>query len=948
MDAAPVIAGLALGGGALLDAAAAHAHVLPDDEETHMLEKRARCGANFGSCPAGSCCSSGGYCGTTEEYCAAPDCQLPYGPGCDTFKKPIGDSTENIARPKIGSVPYGTIITKCTSPGKVALTYDDGPESFTDQLLNKLDSLGVKATFFVSGNNVGKGAIDACGSPWTAVVKRTYAAGHQVAHHTWTHRDLEASNSSIRMSEMIYNEMAFRNIFGWFPTYMRPPFLSCGSNCMTLMGQLGYHIVSTNLDTKDYENDSPSLIQVSKDRYSNGMSNTSTSNSYIVLAHDTHEQTVVSLTDYMVKTAKDRGYQLVTVGECLGDPKENWYRSAGAAGACTPANGTSGGGTSSSSSSAAAASTSSAAAGTSSSAAAGSSSSSPPSSPSSSAATTGPATTAPGTTGTNPSSSSTAAAPSSSASGGSAPVSTDQSCGGTKGYTCQGSAYGNCCSAYGFWCVKSPGSSPAYCGTGCQPKYGTCDPSSETISNTTVGLCGPSYNATCLYFGQKTCCSKTSRRRQSLVLLLGRLLLVGLLEPLEEGLGSLANLPRRGEVHVLLAGLGAPLGHHLLADEVVVVVELENLDNLLVHVGVVSGEAAEEALRAAKKGLLVAHAGALRDLCKDVLVEERLGEDENRAVLALNLQLLGLEIDVDGIYLVDATLLLGLLLDPVAKLVIDGVATALTILILVVVEAELLLELARELGLTGLYSLLAHIDGPLVVVDLDVRLGGRCLDLVELIVATVSIAILLGLVGTVLGALFATAAGAILLGAVAILLLGPLGSTTLGLVLALLGGLVLEDVATELEAKINLGALATGLAVEENAVVADDVDVGFGVLALLAENKLVDETVQMILELAGLVGTVDDPTVVLGLVVGHGTQLEAEVLVDVGRRASQGGGDAGQVDDDGLDAVTLALNLGLQTLHLVAIEVVADIATDVDERHFGGLTSWLALEWLAF
>lgn len=48
-------------------------------------------------------------------------------------------------------------------------------------------------------------------------------------------------------------------------------------------------------------------------------------------------------------------------------------------------------------------------------------------------------------------------------------VSTDATCGGSKGYTCLGSSFGNCCSANG-WC----GSTPAYCGTGCRSGFGNC------------------------------------------------------------------------------------------------------------------------------------------------------------------------------------------------------------------------------------------------------------------------------------------------------------------------------------------------------------------------------------------------------------------------------------------------------------------------------------------
>ena len=79
----------------------------------------------------------------------------------------------------------------------------------------------------------------------------------------WTHRNLNQVNSTIQMTEMIYNEMAFRNLFGWIPTYFRPPYLECSasSGCANLMSALGYHIVNTNLDTKDYMYDTPSTVQ---------------------------------------------------------------------------------------------------------------------------------------------------------------------------------------------------------------------------------------------------------------------------------------------------------------------------------------------------------------------------------------------------------------------------------------------------------------------------------------------------------------------------------------------------------------------------------------------------------------------------------------------------------------------------------------------------------------
>ncbi|OAQ89054.1 chitin deacetylase [Purpureocillium lilacinum] len=255
-------------------------------------------------------------------------------------------STEHVARPHVGNVPYGenypdynwnlvltnetgTIINQCKSPGLVALAFDDGPWVFTNQLLDLLDQLGVHATFFVTGDNMGKGRIDDCSRPWPSILYRMYESGHQIASHTWTHQNLDHVNHAVQQAEMVNNEIALQNLFGWIPTYTRPPYLECTakSGCPDLLGNLGYHVITSNIDTKDYLNDGPYQVQKSKDLFDAGISTQSTKNSYIVLAHDTHSQTATNLTAFMTRTAKDRSYKLVTVGECLGDPKANWYRS---------------------------------------------------------------------------------------------------------------------------------------------------------------------------------------------------------------------------------------------------------------------------------------------------------------------------------------------------------------------------------------------------------------------------------------------------------------------------------------------------------------------------------------------------------------------------------------------------------------------------------------------
>lgn len=150
----------------------------------------------------------------------------------------------------LGRVSYGGAgIYRCTVPGTIALTYDDCPYIYTSYILDLLKSYRSKATFFITANNNGKGEIDDPSTIYPAIIKRMVAEGHQLASHTWTHQDLSKVTSTQRRSQMIKTEMALRNIVGFFPTYMRPPYSSCDapSGCEADMAALGYHIVCTLL-----------------------------------------------------------------------------------------------------------------------------------------------------------------------------------------------------------------------------------------------------------------------------------------------------------------------------------------------------------------------------------------------------------------------------------------------------------------------------------------------------------------------------------------------------------------------------------------------------------------------------------------------------------------------------------------------------------------------------
>ncbi|KAI0104125.1 carbohydrate esterase family 4 protein [Nemania sp. FL0031] len=275
-----------------------HADVL---EERGSIEERqntnGRCGSRYGSCATGYCCSYEGYCGRGADYCESPDCQLNYGSGCDGNQKPTGADTSTIARPKLGKVAYGGVgIYDCVNDGDIAVTFDDGPWNYTDDLLDKL--------------------------------ARMAAEGHQVASHTWSHENYSQLTTTQFQNQIYWNEIALNDILGYFPTYMRPPYSICPtSTCGSQLANLGYHVVYFDLDTEGYLNDDPVDIQTSKDIWDDTVPGTNPCrNSFLQIEHDIHYQTVYNLTDYILTSLFESGYRSVTVGQCLGDPPENWYR----------------------------------------------------------------------------------------------------------------------------------------------------------------------------------------------------------------------------------------------------------------------------------------------------------------------------------------------------------------------------------------------------------------------------------------------------------------------------------------------------------------------------------------------------------------------------------------------------------------------------------------------
>lgn len=73
------------------------------------------------------------------------------------------------------------------------------------------------------------------------------------------------------------------------------------------------------------------MIQKSKDRVKAAVDGAdATKVSWQAIAHDIHYDTAMNLTVYMLEVIQRNKFKMVTLGQCLGEDKVNWYRTPGA------------------------------------------------------------------------------------------------------------------------------------------------------------------------------------------------------------------------------------------------------------------------------------------------------------------------------------------------------------------------------------------------------------------------------------------------------------------------------------------------------------------------------------------------------------------------------------------------------------------------------------------
>ncbi|NUR75589.1 MAG: polysaccharide deacetylase family protein [Thermoleophilia bacterium] len=96
----------------------------------------------------------------------------------------------------------------------VALTFDDGPGPFTEQLLELLRHAGAHATFFVVGSRL---------QDWPDAPHAESQVG-VIGNHTWSHAHLTTMPTWLVWAELLRTQYETLQVLGWKPRLFRPPY----------------------------------------------------------------------------------------------------------------------------------------------------------------------------------------------------------------------------------------------------------------------------------------------------------------------------------------------------------------------------------------------------------------------------------------------------------------------------------------------------------------------------------------------------------------------------------------------------------------------------------------------------------------------------------------------------------------------------------------------------
>ena len=191
--------------------------------------------------------------------------------------------------------PADAVLTQECELKLIALTFDDGPRrSTTTELLDGLAQRGVRATFFLIGEQV-PGNED--------LLRRMDEEGHQIGIHTYDHVMLTGLNAADFSAQVDRTRTVLKNALGHNDFLLRPPY---GMVDDGVKRRAGCPIILWSVDPEDWDDkNTDRIVEHVGSRAKDGD---------IILLHDIYP-TSVEAALRIVDALHQKGFYFLTVDE---------------------------------------------------------------------------------------------------------------------------------------------------------------------------------------------------------------------------------------------------------------------------------------------------------------------------------------------------------------------------------------------------------------------------------------------------------------------------------------------------------------------------------------------------------------------------------------------------------------------------------------------------------
>lgn len=198
--------------------------------------------------------------------------------------------------------PQRASYSSCRVDGPyIAMTFDDGPHPFlTPRLLDMLKARGIRATFFLIGQNAAE---------YPDIVRRIAAEGHEIGNHSWSHPQLTKLSPAALREEIDRTSSTIAEIIGKPLLVMRPPYGATSAYINHWMNhEFGMKVILWSVDPLDWKYRNSARVER---RILAGAKPGA-----IILSHDIHATTVAAMPE-VFDSLLAKGYKLVTVSELI-------------------------------------------------------------------------------------------------------------------------------------------------------------------------------------------------------------------------------------------------------------------------------------------------------------------------------------------------------------------------------------------------------------------------------------------------------------------------------------------------------------------------------------------------------------------------------------------------------------------------------------------------------